>query len=280
MKDISKVMAPAAAILLGSAAFLTGCQSAPVNNPVADYEKPLIVAHRGGKGEYDDNAVGGFVKCYENGIRGFEVDIKFSADDKLVVMHDDTVDRTTNGKGNVNDMTAKEITSLKLKKSNENVPTCQEFMNAFKGKKDVFIELEMKVYPGKLYTKERLERYCDALYRMAKNTLEPNTYVFTCFGYGTIETMMRLHPDARCALIKGGALDQKHIDNALKLGCVQVSPGLKGTTAEMVKKAHNNGLKVALWMVQDAKAYEEAKTKGADTITSDYPMRLKKEVVK
>ncbi len=265
--------------LLGVAVFFYGCETAPVN-PVANYEKPLIVSHRGGVAEYDDNAVGGFMKCYENGIRGFEVDIMFSKDDQLIIMHDNTVDRTTNGKGKVNEMTAKEITSLKLKRSNENVPTCQEFMNAFKGKKDVLIELEMKVYLGKIYSKERMERYCDALYNMAKNTLEPNTYVFTSFGHGTLETMKRLHPDAPCALIKGGALEQKHIDEALKLGCMQVSPSLKGTTAEMVKKAHDSGLKVALWMVQNIKAYEEAKAKGADTVTSDYPMQLKKQIAK
>ncbi len=243
-------------------------------------ESPRILAHRGGVAEYDDNAVGGFVKCYENGVRGYEVDIRLSTDEELIIMHDGTVDRTTTGKGVVEQLTAKEITSLKLKRSKENVPTCQEFMNVFKGKKDVFIELEMKAYPGKNYPKDKLERYCDKLYKMAKNTLEPNTYAFTCFNKGTIETMKRIHPDARCGLIVGKSLEQKHIDDAVKLGCMQIAPLLKGTTAEMVKQARNKGLKVTLWPVPNIASYNEAKEKGADNVTSDYPMSLLNKVKK
>ncbi len=258
-------------------------------------DAPRVLAHRGGLCEYDDNALGGFKKCYEAGVRGFEVDFRFSADEEIVLMHDATVKRTVRGCTNeVERMTLAELTACKLKKSGENVPSGQAFMEIFKGKKDVFIELEMKAYPtirvagGKyiphwFYTKERLERYCDKLYNLAKNNLEPGTYAFTCFNQETIATMRRLHPDAPCGLIKSSVLKRDQIEDALRLGCVQVASYLvncrtgEETSPELVKEAHARGLRVTLWPTPTLKHYLDAQAKGADCVTSDFPMQVHRE---
>ena len=86
-------------------------------------EKPMIVSHRGSRGEYDDNAAGGFAMCLKAGVRGFETDIRMTKDDGLIIMHDANVSRTTTGTGDVHAMTFAEVTALKLKKSGENVPS-------------------------------------------------------------------------------------------------------------------------------------------------------------
>ena len=85
-------------------------------------EKPMIVSHRGGRGEYDDNAAGGFVKCLAAGVRGYETDVRMTKDDGLIIMHDANVARTTTGTGDVHAMTFAEVTALKLKRSGETTP--------------------------------------------------------------------------------------------------------------------------------------------------------------
>ena len=62
-------------------------------------ESPRVLSHRGGRHEYDDNAAGGFKKCLDAGLTGFETDFRMTKDLQLVVMHDSKVDRTTEGKG-------------------------------------------------------------------------------------------------------------------------------------------------------------------------------------
>jgi hypothetical protein len=115
-----------------------GCKT---DNPV---EKPRILAHRGSRGEYQDNAAGGFAKCLKSGVTGFEVDIRLTKDGHLVVMHDENVSRTTDGRGIVEEMTLAEIRKCRLVNCSEPVPTIEEVLKKLSGRDDVLIELEMK----------------------------------------------------------------------------------------------------------------------------------------
>ena len=239
---------------------------------------PLIQAHRGSRGEYDDNAAGGFARCLKRGIRGFETDIRFTKDHKLVIMHDQRLERTTDGKGTVEELTLAEIRKCRIKNCSEPVPTAEEVMAVLKGRKDTFIELEMKAYPSGFYTPAVLEDYCRALNALAKRMLEPGTYAFTCFNTNTLAMMRKVDPKAKLGYIMGGGLTETHLKTAKSLGCMSVAPSLVKTSKEMVDKAHALGLTVCLWMVQNAADYGEAAAKGADRVTSDYPMLLQDRV--
>ena len=236
---------------------------------------PLIQAHRGSRGEYDDNAAGGFAWCVKNGIRGFETDIRFTKDRRLVIMHDSKANRTTDGSGIIEEMTYDELKRCRLQACSEPIPGPAEILAPMRGRKDTFIELEMKAYPtNPFYTPEVLEDYCRKLYATAKGILEPGTYAFTCFNTNTLAMMRHVHPDAKLGYIMGGGLTDEHIATAKSLGCMSVAPSLKKTTKEMVDKAHAAGLTVCLWMSQNAEDYAEAAEKGADRVTSDYPHLL------
>ena len=252
-----------------------GCATVPCpkNATLRTADGPLIQAHRGGRFEYDDNAAGGFVRSLANGLRGFETDIRFSKDHALVVMHDGRADRTSDGQGRVEELTLDELRHFRLQACSEPVPAAEEVMAALGHREDVFIELEMKAYPDAFYTPEVLAEYCRRLHAAAKARLAPGTYAFTCFNTNTLATMRRVAPDAPLGYIMGGALTDEHIATALRLGCCSVAPTLK-TSREMVDRAHAAGLTVCLWMVQDAEQYAEAKAKGADRVTSDYPHLL------
>ncbi|MBR1921098.1 MAG: glycerophosphodiester phosphodiesterase [Kiritimatiellae bacterium] len=270
----------AEAVFFAAALALAGCTTPgrfPANATLRTAGGPLVQAHRGGRAEYDDNALGGFKASIEKGIRGFETDIRFTKDRQLVIMHDANVGRTTDGTGIVEDMTLAEIRACRLKKSGEVVPTLEEVLEVLGAHDDIFVELEMKGYPGKssFYTKEVLHDYCRKLNATAKRMLKPGTYAFTCFDEGTLKAMRRVDASAPTGFITAKPLDERHIARAKALGCCSVAP-LAKTTAEMVARAHDEGLTVCLWMCQDEKALAACAEKGADRVTSDFPARLVK----
>jgi glycerophosphoryl diester phosphodiesterase len=215
--------------------------------------------------------------CLSRGIKGFELDVRYTKDCVLVVMHDESLERTTNGKGIVEDTTFSDLCKLRLKKSSEQVPSLSEVLMAMRGREDIFMEIEMKAGPSDFYTPYVLEDYCRRLSAMAKVLMKPGTYAFTCFNEKTLAMMRKVDPDAPIGLIVGTPLEDAHIAKAKELGCCSVAPRAE-TTKEMVEKAHKAGLTVCLWMCQDKATWDECAAKGADRVTSDFPLKLSREV--
>ena len=265
--------------VLMAAALATGCASSryPANAKLKTGSGPLVQAHRGGRFEYDDNALGGFKMCRSRGIKGFELDVRYTKDCVLVVMHDESLDRTTNGKGRVEDTTFSDLCKLRLKKSSEQVPSLSEVLMAMGSREDIFVEIEMKAGPSEFYTPYVLEDYCRRLNDMTKVLMKPGTYAFTCFNEKTLAMMRKVDPDAPIGLIIGTPLEDAHIAKAKELGCCSVAPRV-GTTKEMVEKAHKAGLTVCLWMCQDKATWDECAAVGADRVTTDFPLKLTREV--
>ena len=263
----------AAALVTGCATGVVPDEGTPRNATLKTADGPLVQAHRGSRGEFQDNGAGGFRWCLEKGIRGFETDVRFSKDRQLVIMHDAHADRTTDGKGLVEDLTLAELKAMKLKNCSEPVPTFADICAAFGGRDDFFLEIEMKAYPSAFYTPAVLEEYCRKLHDEAARRLAPGTYAFTCFNTTTLATMRKVDPKAPLGYIMG-ELKDSHLRTAKELGCVSVAPTLWNTPKEMVDKAHAMGFTVCLWMVQNLADWQAAKAKGADRVTSDYPHLL------
>jgi len=250
-------------ILLLLPCLVIGCQSAG----------PLVVAHRGTRGEYQENCAEAVSLALRHGIVGFETDVRLTKDGQLVIMHDANVARVSDGKGVVEELTLAELKKFRLNNSSDAIPTLDEMLAPLAGRKDVFIELEMK--SAKLTKEKRLDEYLDKTYAVAKRRMVPGTYVFTSFDADYLRRMRELHPDAPLGLVSLGPMTEALIAKAGELGCERVAPVLTGTTRELVDRAHAEGLKVALWMVQNKADWERARALGADTTTSDYPILLK-----
>lgn len=119
--------------------------------PASGRPEPLVVAHRGCWGEAPEVSVAAIRACGGTGVDGVEIDIRKTRDGVLVLIHDETVDRTTNGTGAVADMSFAEIRALRLKKgaggpnvvlTDEIVPTLEEGLLAAKGQ--FFLHLDYK----------------------------------------------------------------------------------------------------------------------------------------
>src|SRR5690606_40894459 len=101
-----------------------------------------------------ENTMEAFRACYEKGIRGFETDIRMTKDGVLVILHDDSLDRTYNASGAVESKMAAELKDVVSKKG-QRFLFLDEFLDYFADKPGVYIELEMKVSNKALYPDER-----------------------------------------------------------------------------------------------------------------------------
>jgi len=102
-----------------------------------------IIAHRGASGHAPENTMAAFQLAMEQGADGIELDVMLSKDGRLVVIHDDTVDRTTSGTGRVKDMTLAQLQALDAG-SGEQIPTLEEVLETFGGQ--FLINIELKNY--------------------------------------------------------------------------------------------------------------------------------------
>ena len=237
---------------------------------------PRILGHRGTRGEYQENCPESIQLVLDRGVVGFETDIRMTKDGHLVIMHDANVARVSDGKGAIEELTLAELKEFSLNNSSDRIPTLEEMLTPLKGRSDVFIELEMK---SSAITKAgRLDEYLNKSYETAKRVLQPGTYAFTSFDVDYLKRMRELHADAVIGLIASKPMSEELIARAVSLGCSRVAPLLKGTTKELVDKAHAEGLLVTLWMVQNKADYDLASSLGADATTSDYPILLKRAV--
>ena len=116
-------------------------------------ENIYVAAHRGWSAEYPENTMLAFRKAAELGVDQIEIDVRMTKDGELVIIHDPTVDRTTDGTGNVCDLTLEEIKKLDagVKKdarfAGERIPTFTEFMDYIKDFDMMTLDIELKLYP-------------------------------------------------------------------------------------------------------------------------------------
>ncbi len=95
----------------------------------------LKIGHRGAKGYVAENTLASFQKALELDVDGIELDVHLSSDGKVMVIHDETIDRTTSGKGFVNDFTSSDLKKL-------NIPTLEEVLDLID--KRCFVNIEIK----------------------------------------------------------------------------------------------------------------------------------------
>ena len=238
---------------------------------------PRILGHRGTFEAFTENAPMAFRHALENGVTGFETDFRMTADGVVVVMHDRDIRRTTTGEGAVEAMTLSELKRVRMRNSDEQVPTAEELFALLGGWKGLYIEMEMKARFDAYYSPERMDEYLDKLHEAARLHLGESLAVFTCFDSAVLRRLKTRHPDARIGLICEG-LDQATVDTAIALGCYSVAPTLDGTAQTHVDQLRAAGLKVNLWFSDTVELWRRAQAMGADVSTCNYPVTVLRAV--
>lgn len=240
----------------------------------ADYQGVRLIAHRGAGHEFDENTVAACQQSYERGIRGFEVDLRLTRDNQLVLMHDNDVSRTTNGSGKVEELTLAEIRQLRTKGHGVLIPTADDLFAYFKDKPDVTLLLEMKTSDAKVYPDDRLETYCRLLSESARNTLPAGTYCFTSFDRRSLAQMKRVAPAMLTGLISSTPPTAELIEEAKKLGCGRLSVPIDATPRKFAREIKTSGLELSLWPIRTREDADLAVAFGANIICTDIPSEL------
>jgi glycerophosphoryl diester phosphodiesterase len=230
----------------------------------------LVFGHRGARGEAPENTLAGFAYALRQGVLALELDVRLSADGDLAVIHDATVDRTTDGTGPVAAFTAAELSRLDARGAHPEwpapvgVPRLSEALDATAGRARLAIEI-------KTDAPERLERVCAALVERLRGRASRRVTV-TSFDPAALEIMRRLAPGLPRAYI--GAFDTPaFLETALRLECRQADVPVARGAPEVVRGAQANGLRVVGWPGNTEDELETLLRWGVDGVTSDFPGR-------
>jgi len=224
----------------------------------------LRIGHRGAAGHEPENTIRGFLKAVQLKADMTELDVHLCASGELAVIHDETVDRTTEGSGRVGEMTLRELRALDAGKG-ERIPTLEEVFSALQGQIAVNVELKGRG------TAEPVYELINGLIQRRK--WSHHSILVTSFDWGMLEEMRSLSEKVRL-----GPLVHREPFKALRF-----APGIKAfsvnpfhglTDAGLVRDAHSLGLAVYPWTVNEAEEIARVKGMGVDGVISDYPDRV------
>ena len=230
----------------------------------------MNIAHRGFSSQYPENTLLAFQKALDLGVPHMEFDLQVTVDNHLIIMHDRTVDRTTNGSGNVCDLTLSQIKALDAGSHlssefvGEKVPTFEETLNFLGGRSKMAVELKF----------EGNNHIPDVLDAIAHHNLIDQVSI-SSFDLPKLPEVKRLNPEfSTTALLKPETdPDCDWVGVALDLGVDVFGPRHNDTTREMVDRAHDNNLLVRCWGLghDQGPALERIIDLGANGLTTDCP---------
>ena len=222
----------------------------------------LRIGHRGARAYAPENTLTSFKKALEIGVDAIELDVRKTKDNQLVVIHDADVKRTTDGEGLVSELTLKEIEGFDAG-SGEKIPTLEETLDFLDKKVKVFVELK----------EVGIEK--QVLLIVHEKGLEKNV-VIVSFIEDALRKVRELDKDIETGLIY--ARHKNPLKAALELKASYLLALYSFTHTANVEKAHECGLKVIVWTINNPQEVEEYAKKGVDGISSDKPdilMQLK-----
>lgn len=230
-----------------------------------DISKSFIkIGHRGAMGYEPENTLLSFRKALDLGVDAIELDVYVCKTGELVVIHDDKVDRTTNGKGYVIEKTFDELRSLDAGKS-EKIPTLSEVLDLENRK--VKVNIELKGEGTAKPVSDLIKYYVD------NKNWKFDDFVVSSFNHCELKEFSELSPDVKIgALIVGIPLG--FAEFAEKLNAYSVNLCVEFINQEFVNDAHNRGMKVFVWTVNDLDEIKRIKSLGVDGIFSNFPDRL------
>lgn len=230
----------------------------------------MVIAHRGAHQHAPENTLAAFKAAIRMGADYFECDVRPTADGRLVIMHNSTVNATTNGGGAVNQMTFKQIRALDAgvkfspKFAGTHVPTFEETLKLAKGKIGVYVDAKSVSPAFTASVVNDLKRY-----RMVQHSV--------VYGYSLafFQDVVRLDPQVQIMpeAVNGSVLQRIVNEFHPKVIAFDASD----FKSDLVRMAHNSGAKIyvdRLGSADNAKDWQAAIDLGADGIQTNYPARL------
>ena len=230
-----------------------------------------IFAHRGFSGYYPENTMLAFQQVAEETVAdGIELDIQLTKDGEIVIMHDEMLDRTTNGSGWLKDHTLEELKMLSVGVNvkgffpRQTIPTLREYFTWLKTTK-LITNIELKT---SYFEYEGIE---EKLIAMVKEFGLEDQIWYSSFNHYTVARIKKLMPEAKCGLLTDTWL-MNIGEYAASQGAASVNArtyfcAKEGVAAEL--HAHNIALQA--WTPNDAEMMQELVDAGVDVLITNYP---------
>lgn len=206
------------------------------------------------------------------GADGLELDVQVTRDGVPVVIHDETLNRTTNGRGLVIEHTLAEIRALDAGSwygrafVGEKIPMLEEVIFAFGGR--MFLNIELK---NSYLEMPDLEAKTIHLIRQAKIQ---NRVLISSFHHGSMQRFHQMAPDIPTGLLYDCCIVDV-VAYAKRLGASAIHPFYATVRAAVVEEAHRNGLAVNVWTVNEPQEMKKLLDVHVDSIITNYPERLR-----
>lgn len=232
-------------------------------------ERPLIWAHRGASGYAPENTMEAFQKAIDLRADGIELDVQLTKDDQMVVIHDETIDRTSDAAGWVRDYTLAELRTHNYNRTHPEythaaIPTLREVYELMKGT-GMVIDVELKT--GIVFYEELERKVTELTHEMGME----EKVLYSSFNHYTCVKLHELNPAAYVGfLYADGPIDmaaycKKHGGNALH-------PALYNLQfPHYMKDAADNGLAVNVWTVNEEQYMAMCCQLGVNAIITNYP---------
>ena len=214
-----------------------------------------MVAHRGASFWEPENSLAALEAAIRLGASHVEVDVR-RCRDSLLAFHDPTVDRTTDGRGSLAQLSLEEVKKLYLGVG-QRVPTLEEALEAMRGRINPVIEVKE---PG---TEGEILRLVEELGLL-------DQALFVSFHHSALLNLKRLNPKASTGIIVRGEI-LTPVEAARRARAEWILPDHRHTTSQLVSKAKAEGLKVAAWVVNDRAEADRLLKLGVDALASDRP---------
>ncbi|HEY3082092.1 MAG TPA: glycerophosphodiester phosphodiesterase family protein [Chloroflexota bacterium] len=241
--------------------------------------RPYLLAHRGASGYAPENTMAAFERALALKADGLETDLRASKDGVLVLIHDERVDRTTDGEGLVADMTLEELRRLDAGGSynprfaGERIPTLDDLLERFGGRLPLCLEVKQPGIEAQLVAAARergLLKPIPIVELRSRDQAALPPVSFSSFSFDTCRALKKEAPEALVGFLTT-SFDDATIEWVAEAKLGQVCPRVDHCTSELVLKARDRGLSVRAWRVDDREVLRDAVDAGIDGLTCNWP---------
>lgn len=224
----------------------------------------LKIGHRGAAGYAPENTLASFTKAIKLGVDVVELDVYVCKTGEIVVIHDDKVDRTTDGKGYVFNKNYDELRLLNTG-NGEKIPLLEEVLDLMDKKVVVNIELKGPDTAKPVYN--IIKKY------VKEKKWNESLFMISSFDRKQLKTFRKLNPKIKIGILVGEKTDYNYKKFAKEINAYSINPSMKIISQNLVDDIHKEGMKVLVWTANDGDI-KAMKNLGADGIFSDFPDRL------
>ncbi|MBI5879481.1 MAG: glycerophosphodiester phosphodiesterase [Chloroflexi bacterium] len=233
---------------------------------------PFNFGHRGAMSIAPENTLVSLAAARDAGADGVEFDVQFAKDRALVIIHDDALERTTNGHGRVSDYTLAELQALDAggrfdaRFAGERIPTLDEVF-ALPGR-PLALNIEIKLEPA-LKEDTGLEQ---AVVDCIRRNRAESRVLISSFNWHALRRIRRIAPDLRIGVLYAHPIDEAEVAD---LRAEAMHPRWSLVDAEFVQRVHARGQQVNVWTVNEEADMRRMIALGIDTLMTNFPQRLK-----